>query len=119
MPQAYEFVDTLIMILKKNERQISFLHVYHHATTFFPCWYTTNTPRNIKGRHHKFMNEKLCLYSSRRTVLLCGAAGAEHLLCCLTRSKHVQIIIDAHRPVFCSTPVKVQHLDVQKLRFPV
>lgn len=37
--QAYEFTDTLIMILKKNERQISFLHVYHHATTFFPCWY--------------------------------------------------------------------------------
>ena len=35
-PQAYEFVDTLIMILKKNTRQISFLHVYHHASTFFP-----------------------------------------------------------------------------------
>lgn len=40
MTQAYEFVDTLIMILKKNERQISFLHVYHHATTFFPCWWS-------------------------------------------------------------------------------
>ena len=36
--QAYEFTDTLIMILKKNERQITFLHIYHHATTFFPCW---------------------------------------------------------------------------------
>ena len=36
--QAYEFTDTLIMVLKKNERQISFLHIYHHATTFFPCW---------------------------------------------------------------------------------
>ena len=36
--QAYEFTDTLIMVLKKNERQITFLHIYHHATTFFPCW---------------------------------------------------------------------------------
>jgi hypothetical protein len=37
--QAYEFVDTVIMVLKKNNRQISFLHVYHHATTFFPVWW--------------------------------------------------------------------------------
>jgi hypothetical protein len=36
---VYEFTDTLIMILKKNDRQISFLHVYHHASTFFPCWW--------------------------------------------------------------------------------
>ncbi|KAK9810738.1 hypothetical protein WJX73_003990 [Symbiochloris irregularis] len=38
--KAYEFVDTLIMILRKNERQITFLHVYHHASTFFPCWWS-------------------------------------------------------------------------------
>jgi len=33
-----EFIDTWIMILKKNDRQISFLHVYHHAT-IFPIWF--------------------------------------------------------------------------------
>eukprot|EP00210_Caulerpa_lentillifera_P005371 g5133.t1 len=38
--KAYEFVDTFIMILKKNTRQITFLHVYHHATTFFPIWWS-------------------------------------------------------------------------------
>lgn len=38
--KAYEFVDTMIMVLKKNNRQISFLHVYHHATTFFPVWWS-------------------------------------------------------------------------------
>ncbi|KAK3245348.1 hypothetical protein CYMTET_45078 [Cymbomonas tetramitiformis] len=37
--KAYEFFDTVIMIMKKNNRQVSFLHVYHHATTFFPVWY--------------------------------------------------------------------------------
>ena len=37
--QAYEFMDTLIMILRKKNSQISFLHVYHHASTFFPCWW--------------------------------------------------------------------------------
>lgn len=32
--QALEFVDTFIMVLKRNDHQISFLYVYHHATTF-------------------------------------------------------------------------------------
>jgi len=33
-----EFVDTWIMVLKKNDRQISFLHVYHHSTIFGIWW---------------------------------------------------------------------------------
>jgi len=33
-----EFIDTWIMILKKNNRQISFLHVYHHVTIFIIWW---------------------------------------------------------------------------------
>lgn len=32
--QAYEFTDTFIMVLKRNDRQITFLHLYHHATIF-------------------------------------------------------------------------------------
>lgn len=38
--KAYEFMDTIIMVLKKNTKQITFLHVYHHATTFFPVWWS-------------------------------------------------------------------------------
>lgn len=30
-----DYLDTIFMILKKNTRQLSFLHVYHHAT--IPC----------------------------------------------------------------------------------
>jgi hypothetical protein len=33
-----EFADTWIMVLKKNNHQISFLHMYHHAT-IFPIWW--------------------------------------------------------------------------------
>jgi len=36
-----EFMDTLIMILKKNFRQVSFLHVYHHSTIFAIWWLVT------------------------------------------------------------------------------
>ena len=40
--QAYEFMDTLIMILRKKNNQISFLHVYHHASTFGSWWAAVN-----------------------------------------------------------------------------
>ncbi|KAF9908408.1 hypothetical protein EC991_009863 [Linnemannia zychae] len=36
-----EFVDTMIMVLKKNNRQISFLHVYHHSSIFAIWWLVT------------------------------------------------------------------------------
>jgi elongation of very long chain fatty acids protein 4 len=36
--KVLEFVDTVIMALKKNNRQISFLHVYHHTSIFFIWW---------------------------------------------------------------------------------
>ncbi|RIA99043.1 polyunsaturated fatty acid elongation enzyme [Glomus cerebriforme] len=36
-----EFMDTFIMILKKNNHQISFLHVYHHFSIFMIWWYVT------------------------------------------------------------------------------
>lgn len=34
----YEFLDTFIMLWKGNVQQVSFLHVYHHAT-IAPIWY--------------------------------------------------------------------------------
>ena len=33
-----EFMDTFFFILRKKNGQISFLHVYHHAT-MFPLWW--------------------------------------------------------------------------------
>lgn len=33
-----EFIDTFIMVLRKSNRQINFLHMYHHFTIFF-VWY--------------------------------------------------------------------------------
>ncbi|KAI9106084.1 polyunsaturated fatty acid elongation enzyme [Phlyctochytrium arcticum] len=39
--KIFEFVDTMIMVLKKNHRQISFLHVYHHFSIFTVWWLVT------------------------------------------------------------------------------
>jgi elongation of very long chain fatty acids protein 4 len=39
--KIYEFGDTIIMLLRKNFQQVSFLHVYHHFTIFFIWWLVT------------------------------------------------------------------------------
>ncbi|CAG8455687.1 10678_t:CDS:2 [Ambispora gerdemannii] len=36
-----EFTDTFIMVLKKNNHQITFLHVYHHCSIFVIWWLVT------------------------------------------------------------------------------
>ena len=38
LTKPYEFVDTFIMIFKK--RELNFLHVWHHCTTFVLVWVT-------------------------------------------------------------------------------
>lgn len=32
--KAFEFTETICFILRRNFRQVSFLHVYHHVSTF-------------------------------------------------------------------------------------
>lgn len=39
--KVFEFVDTFIMVMKMNFHQISFLHVYHHASIFSIWWLIT------------------------------------------------------------------------------
>ncbi len=33
-----ELVETVFFVLRKKQNQISFLHVYHHVTTFVMLW---------------------------------------------------------------------------------
>lgn len=37
-----EFMDTFFFILRKNNHQITFLHIYHHATMFNIWWFVMN-----------------------------------------------------------------------------
>ncbi|KAG5667960.1 hypothetical protein PVAND_015919 [Polypedilum vanderplanki] len=38
MTKLVELSDTLFFILRKKDKQLSFLHVYHHSITFFSAW---------------------------------------------------------------------------------
>ena len=44
-----EMLDTCIMVLKKNTRQISFLHVYHHVSVFWFQFLTVKIATNGDG----------------------------------------------------------------------
>ena len=39
--QVFDFVDTLIIIVRRKWRQLSFLHVYHHISIFLVYWLNT------------------------------------------------------------------------------
>ena len=36
--KLFEFVDSFSMVLRKRDKQLSFLHLYHHST-MFPLWW--------------------------------------------------------------------------------
>ncbi|KAG0257349.1 hypothetical protein DFQ27_005181 [Actinomortierella ambigua] len=51
-----EFIDTMIMVVKKNNRQISFLHVYHHSSIFAIWWLVTFVAPNGEAYFSAFLN---------------------------------------------------------------
>ena len=40
--KVIEFMDTIFFVLRKKRNQITFLHVYHHATMFNIWWCVLN-----------------------------------------------------------------------------
>ncbi|XP_014275653.1 very long chain fatty acid elongase 7 [Halyomorpha halys] len=52
MVKVLDLLDTVFMVLRKKERQISFLHVYHHTGMVLACWVAT---KFIAGGHVIFI----------------------------------------------------------------
>jgi len=46
LTKPYEFIDTFIMIMKK--RELNFLHVWHHCSTFLLVWITMTQEMSIQ-----------------------------------------------------------------------
>ncbi|XP_034188457.2 very long chain fatty acid elongase AAEL008004-like [Osmia lignaria lignaria] len=36
--KVFDYTETVLFVLRKKQRQISFLHLYHHVTTVFVAW---------------------------------------------------------------------------------
>src|SRR5947209_12697367 len=56
--KTFEFMDTFIMVLKKNNHQISFLHVYHHFSIFMIWWFVTFTVPNGESYFSAALNSR-------------------------------------------------------------
>ena len=56
--KIFEFTDTIIMVLKKNDRQITFLHVYHHFSIFMIWWLVTFVAPNGESYFSAALNSR-------------------------------------------------------------
>ena len=72
--KIYEFVDTFIMLLKGNIKQISFLHVYHHAPISFIWWMITRKAPGGDAYFSAALNSwvHVCMYTYYLSAALLG-----------------------------------------------
>jgi hypothetical protein len=42
LTKAFDFFDTVFIVFHKKDKQLSFLHVYHHCTIFMTYWVNAN-----------------------------------------------------------------------------
>lgn len=50
--KLFDFLDTVFFVLRKKDKQVSFLHVYHHAGVFFGTWIIM---KFLPGGHGTFL----------------------------------------------------------------
>jgi GNS1/SUR4 family len=57
--KGVELIETVCFILKRNFRQVSFLHVYHHVSTFMLTYFGVT---QIGGRYYAKIKESRFIY---------------------------------------------------------
>ena len=72
--KIYEFLDTFIMLLKNNLKQVSFLHVYHHATISFMWWMIAHRAPGGDAYFSAALNSwvHVCMYTYYLVSVLIG-----------------------------------------------
>ena len=63
--KLYEFMDTFIMLMKGNTKQVSFLHIYHHGSISFIWWMITYNAPGGDAYFSAALNSwvHVCMYS--------------------------------------------------------
>lgn len=72
--KMYEFLDTFIMLIKNNLKQVSFLHVYHHGTISFVWWMIAHRAPGGDAYFSAALNSwvHVCMYSYYLLAVLVG-----------------------------------------------
>lgn len=68
-----EFFDTVLMALKQNFRQITFLHVYHHSSIFVIWWFIISYVPSVESRKQKERKNGEKVRGGRNSAKDCGS----------------------------------------------
>jgi elongation of very long chain fatty acids protein 4 len=106
--KIYEFLDTLIMIIKKNFKQVSFLHVYHHVTISFIWWMIARRAPGGDAYFSAALNSwvHVCMYSYYLLAILVGKsekARKKYLWWgrYLTQMQMLQFVCNLFQALYC------------------
>jgi elongation of very long chain fatty acids protein 4 len=106
--KIYEFLDTFIMIIKKNFKQVSFLHVYHHVTISFIWWMITRRAPGGDAYFSAALNSwvHVCMYSYYLLAVMVGKsekARKKYLWWgrYLTQMQMLQFLCNLFQAIYC------------------
>ncbi|OUS42014.1 ELO family [Ostreococcus tauri] len=107
--KIYEFIDTFIMLLKGNVKQISFLHVYHHATISFIWWMIVRVAPGGDAYFSAALNSwvHVCMYSYYLLAILLGKSSDKRRRYLwwgryLTQMQMFQFVLNLLQALYCS-----------------
>lgn len=109
LSKIYEFLDTFIMLLKGNINQISFLHVYHHATISFIWWMIVRVAPGGDAYFSAALNSwvHVCMYSYYLLAIIIGKDTRNRKTYLwwgkyLTQMQMFQFVLNLAQALFCS-----------------
>eukprot|EP00227_Mantoniella_beaufortii_P012391 CAMPEP_0197605610 /NCGR_PEP_ID=MMETSP1326-20131121/43431_1 /TAXON_ID=1155430 /ORGANISM="Genus nov. species nov., Strain RCC2288" /LENGTH=293 /DNA_ID=CAMNT_0043173433 /DNA_START=72 /DNA_END=953 /DNA_ORIENTATION=+ len=107
--KIYEFVDTFIMLLKNNLKQVTFLHVYHHATISFIWWMIAHRAPGGDAYFSAALNSwvHVCMYTYYLMAVLIGKDEKRRKKYLwwgryLTQMQMFQFFLNLCQAVYCS-----------------
>ena len=107
--KIYEFVDTFIMLMKGNINQVSFLHVYHHATISFIWWMIVRVAPGGDAYFSAALNSwvHVCMYSYYLLAILIGKDDSRRKKYLwwgryLTQMQMFQFVLNLLQALYCS-----------------
>ena len=108
--KIYEFFDTIIMLLKNNLRQISFLHVYHHSTISLIWWMIARRAPGGDAYFSAALNSwvHVCMYAYYLLAIVLGKSPemrskylwwGRHL----TQMQILQFVLNLFQALYCAS----------------
>jgi elongation of very long chain fatty acids protein 4 len=107
--KIYEFIDTFIMLLKGNLKQVSFLHIYHHATISFIWWMIVRVAPGGDAYFSAALNSwvHVCMYSYYLLAIVIGKSELKRQKYLwwgryLTQMQMFQFVLNLCQALYCS-----------------